>query len=163
MQKLKGISSGQNKKSCNINHHESKKIGFTFFWIFCDFLRNLQESANCFNYWSYPFVIRPLRRTRCSQCGPRGGRPARALQFRRGRRRSWPGKGRRRVRGSPRTHLRVVSGRGGRRQGCAVVHRGDCRWSSCSGEPPGQRWAAAVQLAHRWSRGVPERWHGRGG
>jgi hypothetical protein len=97
MQKLKGISSGQNNKSCSINHHGSNKIGFTFFWIFCDFLRNLQDSAKLLNCGSYPFAIRPLRRTRGSQCGPRGGRPARARQFRRGRRRSCQGKGWRRT------------------------------------------------------------------
>jgi hypothetical protein len=45
MQKLKGLSSGQNNKSCRIIHHESNKIGFTFFRFFCDFLRNLQVSA----------------------------------------------------------------------------------------------------------------------
>jgi hypothetical protein len=45
MQKLTGISSGQNNESCGIFHHESNKIGFTFFWFFCDFLRNLQETA----------------------------------------------------------------------------------------------------------------------
>jgi hypothetical protein len=43
MQKLKGISSGQNNKSCGIIHHEAKKIGFTFFRFSCDFIRNLQE------------------------------------------------------------------------------------------------------------------------
>jgi hypothetical protein len=31
MQKLTGISSGQNNKSFGIFHHESKKIGFAFF------------------------------------------------------------------------------------------------------------------------------------
>jgi hypothetical protein len=31
MQKLSGISSGQNNKSCSIIHHESNKIGFAFF------------------------------------------------------------------------------------------------------------------------------------
>jgi hypothetical protein len=46
MQKLTGTSSGKNNKSCGIFHHESNKIGFSFFWFFCDFLRNLQESAN---------------------------------------------------------------------------------------------------------------------
>jgi hypothetical protein len=46
MQKLSGISSGQNNKSCSIIHHESNKIGLAFFCFFYDFLRNLQESAN---------------------------------------------------------------------------------------------------------------------
>jgi hypothetical protein len=31
MQKLTGISSGKNNKSCRIIHHESNKIGFAFF------------------------------------------------------------------------------------------------------------------------------------
>jgi hypothetical protein len=30
VQKLKGICSGQNNKSCRIIHHEANKIGFTF-------------------------------------------------------------------------------------------------------------------------------------
>jgi hypothetical protein len=58
MQKLKGIGSGQNNKSCSIIHNGSNKIGVAFF---CDFLRNLQESANLFNYWSY-LAIKTLER-----------------------------------------------------------------------------------------------------
>jgi hypothetical protein len=87
MPKLKGISSGQNNKSCSIIQNGSNKIGFTFF---CDFLRNLQDSENLCNYWSYLFANKALERYRCLQCGPRGGRLARALKFRRGRR-PWPG------------------------------------------------------------------------
>jgi hypothetical protein len=90
MQKLKGISSGQNKKSCSINHHESNKIGFTFFWIFSYFLRNLRNSAKLLYYWSYLFANKALERLWGLQCGPYGGRPAQALKFRRGRR-PWPG------------------------------------------------------------------------
>jgi hypothetical protein len=45
MQKLKGISSGQNNKSCRIIHHESNKISLAFVWFFCDFVRKLQVSA----------------------------------------------------------------------------------------------------------------------
>jgi hypothetical protein len=90
MQKLKGISSGQNNKSCSINHHGSNKICFTFFLILCDFLHNLQDPANLCNYWSYLFANKALGRYGCLQCGPYDGRPARALQFRRGRR-PWPG------------------------------------------------------------------------
>jgi hypothetical protein len=33
IQKLTGISSGKNNKSCRIFHHKSNKIGFTFFWF----------------------------------------------------------------------------------------------------------------------------------
>jgi hypothetical protein len=91
MQKLTGISSGQNNKSCRINHHESKKIGFTFFWFFCEFLRNLQESAKGFYSLSWPFAAGTLERTLCLQCSPRGAVAGAAGQFRRARRRSWPG------------------------------------------------------------------------
>jgi hypothetical protein len=52
MQKLSGISSGQNNKSCRIFHRESNKIGFVFLWFLCDFLRNLQESAKSQYYLS---------------------------------------------------------------------------------------------------------------
>jgi hypothetical protein len=72
---------------------------------------------------------------------PSGCRPARAGQFRRARWRSWPGKGRRRVRGSPRTQLRVGSGRGGRRQGCAAAAAG-------AGTVGPARWAARREERH---------------
>jgi hypothetical protein len=55
MQKLKGISSGQNNKSCSIIHHKSNKIGFTFFCFFCDFLRNLQETGKMATLLELPF------------------------------------------------------------------------------------------------------------
>jgi hypothetical protein len=70
MQKLTGISSGQNNKSCSIIHNGSNKIGFTFFGISCDFLRNLQESGNHFYYWSSPFAAGTLERNLSLQCGP---------------------------------------------------------------------------------------------
>jgi hypothetical protein len=70
MQKLNGISSGQNNKSCGIFHHESNKIGFAFFLSFCDLLRNLQETGNHFYYWSSPFAVRTLERSLCLQCDP---------------------------------------------------------------------------------------------
>jgi hypothetical protein len=94
MQKLTVISSGQNNKSCGTFHHKSNKIGLTFFWFFCDFLSNLQESGNHFNYWSSPFAKRTLARFLCLQCSPWGRWPAWVGQFRRARRRSLPGKGR---------------------------------------------------------------------
>jgi hypothetical protein len=55
MQKLTGISSGQNNKSCGLFHHESNKIGLTFFCFFCDFLRNLQETAKALLLLELPF------------------------------------------------------------------------------------------------------------
>jgi hypothetical protein len=70
MQKLSGISSGKNNKSCRIIHHESNKICFAFFWFFYDFLRNLQETAKSLYYLSYPFAVRPSKRSWSLQCGP---------------------------------------------------------------------------------------------
>jgi hypothetical protein len=61
MHKLTGISSVQNNKSCRITYNGSNKIGFTFFWLFCDFLRNLQESAHPKYYLGCHIADRPLR------------------------------------------------------------------------------------------------------
>jgi hypothetical protein len=87
MQKLKGISSGQNNKSCGIIRCESNKIGLTFFWCFCDFLRKLQVSAKSQvlfkNHFarrsletsgsyehSLAFAVGPLKLNGASQCDP---------------------------------------------------------------------------------------------
>jgi hypothetical protein len=75
MQKLIGIISGKNNKSCKILHHESNKIGFAFLWFFYDFLRNLQESATSQILFELPFAERPSERFAALQCGP-WGRPA---------------------------------------------------------------------------------------
>jgi hypothetical protein len=72
MQKLSGISSGKNNKSCKIFHNESNKIGFAVFWFFYDFLRNLQETAKSLYYLSYPFAVRPLKSFSPLKCSPRG-------------------------------------------------------------------------------------------
>jgi hypothetical protein len=72
MQKLSGISSGKNNKSCGIFHHESNKIGIAFLWFSYDFLRNLQVSANHMYYLSFNFAVRPFRRNTLLQCGPWG-------------------------------------------------------------------------------------------
>jgi hypothetical protein len=45
MQKLKGIRSGQNNKSCVIFHHESSKIGLAFFGFAYDFIRIFKVPA----------------------------------------------------------------------------------------------------------------------
>jgi hypothetical protein len=133
MQKPKGISSGQNNKSCSIIHNESKKIGSTFFWIFCDFLRNLQESAKLLYYWSYLFAIKTLERNWALQCGPYRGRPARACQFRRGRR-PWPGgSGPGRVEEGLGFGLGAWTGWRWPAVGYATVAGGGRRWSSWSG------------------------------
>jgi hypothetical protein len=87
MQKLTGISSGQNNKSCGIFHHQSNKIGFTFFCFLCDFLRNLQNPEKALILFKNRFAARTLEvfvflqkrpcfadkpsgRKGASQCGP---------------------------------------------------------------------------------------------
>jgi hypothetical protein len=60
MQKLSGISSGQNNKSCIIIHHEPKKIGFAFFRCFYDFIRNLQETGKSLLLFELPFCREAL-------------------------------------------------------------------------------------------------------
>jgi hypothetical protein len=56
-------------------HHESNKTSFAFFWVFYDFLCNLQEIGKSLYYWSYHFAERPSERFVALQCGP-WGRPA---------------------------------------------------------------------------------------
>jgi hypothetical protein len=97
MQKLKGISSDQNNKSCRIIHHKPKKIGFTFF---CNFLCNLQESATHFYYWSGAFAAGSLGRFLFSQCGPWARWPARGGQIQAMSRRSPAREGRGAIYGS---------------------------------------------------------------
>jgi hypothetical protein len=65
MQKLSGISSGQNNKSCRIIHHESNKIGFAFFQIFYDFIRNLQETAKWLLLLELTFCTKTLGKLFC--------------------------------------------------------------------------------------------------
>jgi hypothetical protein len=60
LQKLTGISSGQNNKSCGIFHHEPKKIGFAFFLFTYDFLRNLQETGKSLLLFELPFCSEAL-------------------------------------------------------------------------------------------------------
>jgi hypothetical protein len=76
MQKLTGISSGQNKKSCRIIHHKSKKIGFTFFWFFCDFLRNVQETRKLTLLFQSHFCSRDPGKKCFFAMWPLGGRAA---------------------------------------------------------------------------------------
>jgi hypothetical protein len=55
MQKLTGISSGQNNKSCGIIHSGSNKIGFAVLRFFYDFIRNLQETGKSLLLFELPF------------------------------------------------------------------------------------------------------------
>jgi hypothetical protein len=50
MPKILGNSLDKFNKSCSALHQESKKIEFTFFRFFYDFLDILQESAKSFYY-----------------------------------------------------------------------------------------------------------------
>jgi hypothetical protein len=60
MQKLSGISSGKNNKSCGTIHHESKKTGFAFFQFLYDFIRNLQETGKSLLRFELPFCREAL-------------------------------------------------------------------------------------------------------
>jgi hypothetical protein len=84
MQKLSGISSGKNNKSCRIFHNESNKIGFAVFWFFYNFLRNLQETAKSLYYLSYPFAVRPLKSFLLCNVVPGGAAGAAPAKFRPG-------------------------------------------------------------------------------
>jgi hypothetical protein len=92
MQKLTGIRSGQNNKSCRIIHHESNKIGFAFFWFFYDFIWSFKVPAKrgiLLKMWFAPrpsgrfktlqpgprFADKPLERKSTLQLGPPGGSP----------------------------------------------------------------------------------------
>jgi hypothetical protein len=65
MQKLSGISSGKNNKSCRIIHHEPNKIGFAFFLFLYNFLRNLQETAKALLLFELPFRSEAPEKIRC--------------------------------------------------------------------------------------------------
>jgi hypothetical protein len=70
MQKLKGVSSGQNNNSSRIFHHESNKIGFTVFRFFCDFYAIYKKLGNSLYYFSCTFAAGTLERIFLSQCDP---------------------------------------------------------------------------------------------
>jgi hypothetical protein len=135
MQKLWGTSSGKNNRSCRIFYNKSRKIGFAFFWVLYDFIWILQDSAKQQYYLRITFAAgslesfeilqicpwltkNTLETLDSLQCRPWGRRPARAAQFRRARRRAWPGKVGRLTRGSSATGLWAgLVEKGGRRGG----------------------------------------------
>jgi hypothetical protein len=152
MLKLTGISSGQNNKSCGIFHPESNKIGFTFFRFFCDFLRNLQETAktqvlfknhfarrsletlDSYEY-TLAFAARPLVLKGASQCDPWRPAGVAPAEIRRPAVLGCGGKGGRRLKAHLGVDLRARRGReGGRRWGAPVVSgTGRCGWPSRRG------------------------------
>jgi hypothetical protein len=92
MQKLTGISSGQNNKSCGIFHHESNKISFAFLWCFYDFLQNLQETAKALLLLELPLCRKALGKISFLAMWPLVARPARLRpQSGEGRWRGWMG------------------------------------------------------------------------
>jgi hypothetical protein len=138
MQKLSGKSMVALYKSCRVFHQESKKIEFAFLWFFYDFIWIFQGSAimpflfknqtargslELFSdsqvyHW---FASKPLERLKALQCGPWPWPAAARPQFRRGARRTWPGK-RPEGRGSSlATGLWPQTGRKLRRRGDTVV------------------------------------------
>jgi hypothetical protein len=151
MQKLLGTSSGKNNKSCRIFHNESNKIGFAFFWFFCDFLRILQESVKWLYYLRFTFARRsletfgilqicpyfaaePLEITGDSQCGP-WGRPAEVpAEIRRAGGAGQPGKVGRRTRDPPATCLGAWLESGSSRRGRTAVATVASRCAPRSGE-----------------------------
>jgi hypothetical protein len=150
MQKLKGISSGQNNKSCSIIHNRSRKIGFTCFWFFCDFLRNLQESATHFYYWSCAFAVRPLKRTVSSQCGPQAAAADGPAKFRRSRRPRQAGGGR----GVAWRGLGSIRGFGWERGAAGEPARRRCNWAATTARCSQRREHGPDNKPHGESQGV---------
>jgi hypothetical protein len=93
MQKLKGISSGQNNKSCSIIHNRSNKIGSHFSEFSLILYAIYKNQPTHFSYWRCAFAVRPLTRTVPSQCGPQARWPARGAQIPARSRRSPAGEG----------------------------------------------------------------------
>jgi hypothetical protein len=141
-QKLTGISSGQNNKSCRIIHNGSKKIGFAFFRFFCDFLRNLQETVKSLHYWSYPFAVRPLKSFSPLQLGPWAPAGGTLAEFRRTGGRVRPGAGEGRSTGPQGSIPSLRRGRGR------------------AGDGPRRRTRAAAAVACRPARGSAKRGEG---
>jgi hypothetical protein len=100
MPKIFGNSLGNYNKSYCTFHQESNKIGFAFFWIFYDFLQNLQVSAINQTLFKMQvstkplkvldslrvgpwFADRPLEKTGDSQLGPQAPAGGGPTKFRR--------------------------------------------------------------------------------
>jgi hypothetical protein len=61
MQKLSGISSGKNNKSCRIIHNGSNKIGIAFFLFFYDFIRHFKVPAITQTLFKKALLLQPLK------------------------------------------------------------------------------------------------------
>jgi hypothetical protein len=122
--------------------------------IFCDFLCNLQESGNQFNYWSSPFAMRTLERFLRLQCSPRGAAGAASVKFRRARRQTWPAKDGGGSRGALGFDLRVWTGRRWLRRAARRRPGRGSRGGSCSGEAAASARYPAVVAALGHARGT---------
>jgi hypothetical protein len=105
MQKLTGISSGQNNKICRIIHHEPNKIGFAFFRFVYDFIPQFTRIRKSLLLFQLRFCSRdPGKKIFFAMWSWRGW-PARVGQIPARFAGVRPGKGRGMARGSTRVDL----------------------------------------------------------
>jgi hypothetical protein len=93
MQKLTGISSGKNNKSCGIFHHESKKIGFTFSDFYMIFYAIYKNQEITFTIGVHLLQQGPWKEIFLCNVAPGRGWPARVSQIPVRFAGVWPGKG----------------------------------------------------------------------
>jgi hypothetical protein len=93
MQQLAGISSGKNNRSCGIFHHESNKIGFTFFWFFLILYAIYKNQEITFTIGVHLLQWGPWKELEFRNVAPGRGWPARVSQIPVRFARVWPGKG----------------------------------------------------------------------
>jgi hypothetical protein len=93
MQKITGISSCKNNKSCGLIYHEPNKISFAFFRFFYNFYAIYKKQAIHFTIGVTVLQGGPRKDLWFRNVAPGRGRSARVAGIRRARRRSWPGKG----------------------------------------------------------------------
>jgi hypothetical protein len=93
VQKLSGISSCKNNKSCRIFHHESKKMVLRFSDFSTIFYAIYKKQESHFTIGVTLLQGGPQKESFSCNVVPGGGRPARLGQFRRGSSPAWPGKG----------------------------------------------------------------------
>jgi hypothetical protein len=171
MQQLSGTSSGKNKKSCRVFHHESKKNGFAFFLFFYYFLWILQDPAKALILFKTHFARRSLERMgilpKCPcfalrlseiigplQLGPPGRAAAVRPKFRRARRCSRPGRGGATLEEYLGVVLHRIWGPGLRRRaGLTAVGSGRC-CVAASGEAGARLRQSATGLAPAEARGA---------
>jgi hypothetical protein len=169
MPKIFGNSLGNYNKSYCTFHQESNKIGFAFFWIFYDFLQNLQVSAINQTLFKMQVSTKPLKVLDSLRVGPwfadrpwknRGlaigspGAGRRRSDQIPANRQSWPvGRGRRVICGVPRLDFDRWLGRWWRRWGRAAATAVVSYGTPCSGEVAARWETWASQRAIVGARG----------